>query len=124
MTHVSKCCRAALYPEPAKDGEGDILICAVCRKPAATQEIAIEVQLASNEELISELMSRFSHGVFAAIKPVDESVATKEYKNLTYRRWMGNSLVATGLCFETAQIITKDYLERRVDCDDVGRSID
>jgi hypothetical protein len=108
--------------------EGDegtnFFTCGVCLKPADAAAVPAEVALASNEELLIELLSRFEHGIFVAVKPLGNEPAAAEYKTMTYRRWVGNSLVTQGLCIETAHIIAEDYIARRVDCDDVGRSID
>lgn len=119
---VSKCCRASIFPE--SDEHPEIIVCGVCRKPAEAVPVAQEVALASTEELIQELMSRFDHGAFVGMKSVENKPELSEYKNMTYRRWKGNSATTQGLLFETATIIAADYMERRVDCDDVGRSID
>ncbi len=55
--------------------------------------------------LLRELMARFDHAVFVALKTLHAT----EGKHMYVRRWAGNSHTCIGLLADQASAILKDY---------------
>lgn len=64
-----------------------------------------DIEFVSTDDLITELMHRYDHTVFAAIAISTE----REYKTL--RRFYGNAATCNGLCSELQFLINTDTME-------------
>jgi len=74
------------------------------------------LSLYSLDDLIEEVFRRFDHAVFVGVKALD--VINKEddtTRILTQRRWKGNHYTCSGLCFDMARKICKDYEQQEDD---------
>ena len=60
----------------------------------------MSLELVETEQLITELLSRYDHAVFAGMKVRNEDLITKDGEIVEMRRWVGNTRVCQGLCFE------------------------
>jgi hypothetical protein len=66
------------------------------------------LELATTDELINELMSRFEHAVFCGMK-----LPTEDWQNIN-RKWKGNSHTCAGLGFQVARTVLDDFEERSI----------
>lgn len=80
--------------------------------------MAKELELASSQELLDELASRYQNMVFAANRPTKvQAEEKKEYK----LRWHGDGMSAAGLCITLIDDINQDRreTEEKVDPEEV-----
>lgn len=64
------------------------------------------IELATTEELITELLGRFEHAVFCGMRiPLDETMTI-------HRRWVGNSFTCAGLAKTVGDSAIQDFEER------------
>src|SRR5690348_5687196 len=55
------------------------------------------IELASDDELITELLGRFDHAAFTGMRIETEDVITKTGGHSVLRKWKGNSYTVAGL---------------------------
>ena len=64
-----------------------------------------DLEWASNEDLIIELLSRYDHAVFGGLMlPTDD-------QQRMYRRWKGNSLACAGIGSEITRAVLNELEE-------------
>lgn len=60
----------------------------------------MNLELTDTDDLIAELLSRYDHALFAGMKVQSEDAISKDGKIVENRKWVGNTRVIQGLCFE------------------------
>lgn len=65
-----------------------------------------EISLISTEDLMTEVMGRFSGSIFMGVQS-----RTKHNQDTYYRRWSGGDAVCIGLTDLLGEIIKNDYLK-------------
>ncbi len=86
------------------DADGNVF--AAAAKLLCAAHAVTEIALASTDDLINELLARYEHGVFCALRILTDDETT------IVRRWKGNAVTCAGLGTEAAHAVLADLEQR------------